>query len=369
MSLNDCTLHIVWKFTNLVLVIRLSAQTGYITDGMSNYSTDLQCTWLIDSGKPEATIRLQLVEFETECSWDHLYIFDGDSVFAPLVAAYSGLLLKDGQAFQEVPEIVVTSGRAYLYFYSDAAYNMSGFNVSYSVDSCPRNCSRQGACISGVCTCDGGWDGEACDQVICPEKCSDHGQCDLESRRCICDPGYAGPDCRQVEAHGYWSQVDVTSKVEGRSLHQAVVFGDSMWVAGGEFFRNPKIEPSFLVRYDFRLKKWESVRASSPEPSPRFAHSLVAHDGRLYLYGGILSNGTVVNSLWTFDMVSSSWERQHSQCITGYCSPLAAMGHTANLIDNKMIVIFGHNPVYGYLNTVQEFNIGKQCYHVSREHF
>ncbi|XP_014675369.1 PREDICTED: attractin-like protein 1 [Priapulus caudatus] len=34
------------------------------------------------------------------------------------------------------------------------------------------------------------------------------------------------------------------------------------------------------------------------------------------------------------------------------------MGHTANVVDDRMVVIFGHNPVYGYVNTVQEYFFG-----------
>ena len=33
-------------------------------------------------------IRIELKHFATECSWDHLYVFDGDSIYAPLVAVY-----------------------------------------------------------------------------------------------------------------------------------------------------------------------------------------------------------------------------------------------------------------------------------------
>lgn len=45
--------------------------------------------------------------------------------------------------------------------------------------------------------------------------------------------------------------------------------------------------------------------------------------------------------------------------------PLKSAGHTATLVTNKqkknerMVIIFGHSPVYGYLNTVQEYYFGK----------
>ena len=32
------------------------------------------------------------------------------------------------------------------------------------------------------------------------------------------------------------------------------------------------------------------------------------------------------------------------------------MGHTAHVVANRMIVIFGHSPKYGYLDTVQEYH-------------
>lgn len=35
-----------------------------------------------------ATIHFQIEFFMTECNWDHLYIFDGDSTEAPLLAAF-----------------------------------------------------------------------------------------------------------------------------------------------------------------------------------------------------------------------------------------------------------------------------------------
>lgn len=33
-------------------------------------------------------MRLRFNHFATECSWDHLYVYDGDSIYAPLIAAF-----------------------------------------------------------------------------------------------------------------------------------------------------------------------------------------------------------------------------------------------------------------------------------------
>jgi hypothetical protein len=67
---------------------RLSDPAGYILDGQGNYSVDVKCSWLVSSGNPNTSIRLHLEEFATECGWDHLYVYDGDSVRSPLLAVF-----------------------------------------------------------------------------------------------------------------------------------------------------------------------------------------------------------------------------------------------------------------------------------------
>jgi len=68
--------------------LRLTAPNGSIHDGAGNYSIDVKCSWLIDAGSPNTTIRLHIEEFATECGWDHLYIYDGDSVHSPIVGVF-----------------------------------------------------------------------------------------------------------------------------------------------------------------------------------------------------------------------------------------------------------------------------------------
>lgn len=84
---------------------RLTDDHGNIYDGAGNYSVGVKCSWLIDArdhsldGQPtdstalatttkQPSIRLHLEEFATECGWDHLYVYDGDSVESPLLAVF-----------------------------------------------------------------------------------------------------------------------------------------------------------------------------------------------------------------------------------------------------------------------------------------
>jgi hypothetical protein len=125
---------------------RLGTSTGTIHDGLGNYSLSVKCSWLIDA--PNTSITLHLDEFATECGWDHLYIFDGDSVNSPLLAVFSGLMYKGDYSIRRIPEVVATSGSALVHFFSDDAFNMSGFNMTYRLNACPSKISAEG--IAGV---------------------------------------------------------------------------------------------------------------------------------------------------------------------------------------------------------------------------
>lgn len=44
----------------------------------------------------------------------------------------SGLVVPETRGNETVPEVVTTSGYALLHFFSDAAYNLTGFTITYS---------------------------------------------------------------------------------------------------------------------------------------------------------------------------------------------------------------------------------------------
>uniref|UniRef100_A0A6B0VI15 Putative attractin and platelet-activating factor acetylhydrolase n=1 Tax=Ixodes ricinus TaxID=34613 RepID=A0A6B0VI15_IXORI len=326
--------------------VRLTEPSGVISTGVGNYSKDMKCTWLVESGLPNATIRLEFSHFETECGWDHLYVYDGDSMFAPMVAAYSGLLLSKASS-SRLPEIVTHSGSAFVHFYSDAVYNMSGFNLTYRVDGCPRGCSGRGTCVGGVCHCPSGWTGEDCGRAPC--------------RDCVCDGG----DCSVVEGGALYELVPTRGWVQGRALHGALVVGDSMWVVGGEGLTRLDQQ---IARYDFGRHEWETVQPSTPSaPLHRYGHSLVLYRSSLYLFGGTLRDGRTANDLWRWDPSGRSWSQlspTQPECQNELCPPLTATGHSAVVVDSTMLVFFGHNPDYGYLNVVQEYAFGSDKWEI-----
>ncbi|CAH0395554.1 unnamed protein product [Bemisia tabaci] len=361
--------------------IRVSGPSGTIYDGPGNYSVDVKCSWLIDAGgMANSTIRLHIEEFATECGWDHLYIFDGDSVHSPLLAVYSGLMYQGDYSIRRIPEVVTHSGYALIHFYSDVAYNMTGFNITYSLNSCPSrishvNCSGNGVCIDGTCTCDAMFTGEACDVPICPNNCSySNGECRREQHQCVCNPKYKGDDCSQVADAGYWEVISPKDFMpEGTASHGAVVWRDSLYIIGGESYHRAHM----IYVYDFNGNVWETPQMDSrTSPTPRYGHSVALFGDKIYMYGGVKQGGEVCNELWAFDVSAKTWENItvridscHNNVTSSFsqsylCGPLKSAGHTATLVTNKankserMIIIFGHSPTYGFLNTVQDYHFG-----------
>jgi hypothetical protein len=81
-------------------------------------------------------------------------------------------------------------------------------------------CSNKGMCDrkTGICECFEGYEGTACQRMVCPDDCNDRGICwpmmhvaakwnrlydtpwdSLKALSCICDNGFRGPSCGQQE--------------------------------------------------------------------------------------------------------------------------------------------------------------------------
>lgn len=80
------------------------------------------------------------------------------------------------------------------------------------------------------------------------------------------------------------------------------------------------------------------------------------------MFGGVTHDGSISSQLWSLDLSTKEWvlvaPSKTRDCHHRLCGPVSATGHTAVLVKDKMYIIFGYNPVYGYLNIIQEFSIG-----------
>ncbi|XP_069016864.1 attractin [Embiotoca jacksoni] len=350
---------------------RLTGPSGYLSDGPGNYKYKTKCTWLIE-GQPNTILRLRFNHFATECSWDHLYVYDGDSIYAPLLAAFSGLIVPERYGNETVPEVVSQSGYALLHFFSDAAYNLTGFNISYRVNTCPNNCSGRGECRAGnstapvYCECEPNWKGGACDVPSCLADCGlpDRGQC--HNKTCVCKAGWQGPDCAvSVPANSsFWGREEYAEAGLSRASHKAVVEQDVMWVIGGYVFNSSDYH--MVKAYNLSSKSWLTLDPSVNTVTPRYGHSLALHEGKIYMYGGkIDSTGNVSSQLWVFHIQNQTWVQLSPRAKDQY----AVVGHSAHIVPPSqdgagpiMLVLFGHCPLYGYISLVQEYNIAKNTW-------
>merc|ERR550519_288165 len=119
-----------------------------------------------------------------------------------------------------------------------------------------------------------------------------------------------------------------------------------------------------VSRWSMDTRDWHLVTpANKHKPSERYGHSAVIHHNKIFMYGGVMRSGHVSKELWSFHLESKVWTKEApktGKCLGSLCGEIHSAGHTATVVQNRMIVIFGHSPQLGYLDTVQEYHFGNK---------
>ncbi|CAA9996215.1 unnamed protein product [Nesidiocoris tenuis] len=296
---------------------------GTISDGgtRTNYSTDSHCEWLIKANSSEQFITLKFQSLVTECSYDYIYVYDGDSFASPMLGSFSGKTRPQN--------VVATSGFMLILLYSDTNYVLDGFEAEYSITECRSNCSGHGVCAAHRCICEREWGGLDCSQPMCPDSCSrDIGGGHCEKGKCICNPGFSGLTCSLNLNDTAGNKLDDGFALFGGRLEKGVA-SNELWF------------------YNATANRW-SLRAvtSNVRPPPLARHTLTEAKGWLYVMGGSKPDGVFSSDLYRIKLVpgggdAEQWEIVHTR--EGKPLDLRLVGHSTvySAIYDSLIVYGG----------------------------
>jgi len=137
-----------------------------------------------------------------------------------------------------------------------------------------------------------------------------------------------------------WTEVQQTGKRPPTCCNfPAAVAKDSMFVFSGQ--SGAKITND-LFQFHFVDKKWTRIttehllKGTSPPPSRRYGHTMVAHDTHLYVFGGA-ADSNLPNDLYWYDLENETWDVVQT---TGEM-PCGRLFHHADVIDNRMYIFGG----------------------------
>uniref|UniRef100_A0A0N4ZAS5 Attractin n=1 Tax=Parastrongyloides trichosuri TaxID=131310 RepID=A0A0N4ZAS5_PARTI len=341
--------------------ISLSDQeSGFIFDGPNNYHSSMKCTWIISNHNiknksiSSEPLHLHIESFDTECSWDYVYIYDGDGVHGKQLAALSGSL--------GTQDYIAPSGSALVYFTSDVAFNMGGFNITYDYNSCVNNCSYHGKCVKSHCICDKGFKGQFCEVSFCDKDmngskgpCLNEGLC--KDGKCECGKKYHGEYCQNDITELVIDKLNYNGSFEGRASHAAVVVDNNIWIYGGTYLSGRDNQD--LVVYDIQKNMFSVPVVGGKMPETRYDHSMVLYKNKLYIFGGVLDKKTITNEFWSFDIITKEFTLLNAHNDSYTSLPLAVAGHTAHIIGDEMYVFFGYNPYEEFIHQTQIYSFGK----------
>ncbi|KAG0911780.1 hypothetical protein G6F33_006687 [Rhizopus arrhizus] len=145
-----------------------------------------------------------------------------------------------------------------------------------------------------------------------------------------------------------WSKIRISGNPpRGRSGHTMSAHNGSIYVWGGHH------QGQYLN--DLSKAEWQLIPYTNQAPSPRAGHISVAYDNKLYIFGGV-DGSHLYNDIWYFDILTQTWNQVNA---VGYIpTPRESCG--ATLVDDT-IYIFGGRGINGVpLGDLYAFRIKNQ---------
>jgi len=161
---------------------------------------------------------------------------------------------------------------------------------------------------------------------------------------CECPAARVGYDCglsvlaSDVSNTGVWSQVLLPSHdvYRPRAGHAAAVVIDCLYVFGGTTLND--VIDDLVVFCVNSPAAWQTVPQSEPWPTARHGHAMCSVDMQIFLFGGVLENGSSSSELWMYDVNGSGWQLIAT---VSTVQPPARSGHTLTAVDDNWLYVIG----------------------------
>ncbi|KAG0347154.1 Negative regulator of mitotic exit [Podila humilis] len=144
-----------------------------------------------------------------------------------------------------------------------------------------------------------------------------------------------------------------------RHSHAACVIGTTMYVIGGRYsgYYLNDIAAFDMKSLNGKNPKWTQLEPNALPPA-RAGHSAVAHDGKVYIFGGA-DDKYFYNDIWCYDPKTNCWD-----AIPAYGTlPSSRQGHTVTVIDDTMFIFGGMNHQDQLLGDLCTFNFNERRWH------
>jgi hypothetical protein len=323
------------------------------------------------------TIQLEFKRFRTILNRDYFYIFSGDSVYSPLIAALSGeqISSKDPSELADTDADQSDTGASFklniynrtnifLLFKSDVTLISS--NLADSITNNNDFNKQQGVAIKYNFLTN-------CTMSNCTIGSRYQNKTTTHLNRIVKTINYETSD----------GDDDLNSSLR-RAFHCSFEFRNYFYVIGGYSFLSSSSNFNFIERFDLIKLQWQTVKTFKNTPQNRHSHACALDNlnSRVFMYGGIKyshnsnynKSTEITNELWSLDLVTNFWdllvqptndnEESSSNINKQYALPIAVTGHSIALINNNssdpyLLIFFGFSEYYAAtLDVIQEYKIG-----------
>ncbi|KAG1047224.1 hypothetical protein G6F43_010318 [Rhizopus delemar] len=154
-----------------------------------------------------------------------------------------------------------------------------------------------------------------------------------------------------------WSKIRINGNLpRGRSGHTMSAHNGCIYVWGGQHRGQYLNEMIIFDLKEYPSKaEWQFISQTSKAPAPRAGHISAVYENKLYIFGG-MNASHLYNDIWCFDFITKVWNQVEA---VGYI-PAPREGCAAALV-NDTIYIFGGRGMNGFiLGDLYAFRIKSQ---------